>query len=103
MFAIVETGGKQIRVEEGLRIDVERLDAEVGAELTLEKVLLVNAEGDVKVGQPYVDTAKVTCEVLEQKRGPKIVVFKKRRRQDSRVKTGHRQEITTLKVKTISV
>ncbi|EPR41755.1 50S ribosomal protein L21 [Desulfovibrio sp. X2] len=102
MFAIIETGGKQYRVEEGRHFNVERVDAEAGAEFVLEKVLLVNNGGNVTVGAPYVESAKVTCEVLEHGRGEKVVIFKKRRRKDSAVKRGHRQEFTTLKVKAIS-
>lgn len=101
MYAIVETGGKQYRVEEGTKITVEKLLADAGAEVALEKVLLVDASGDLKVGAPYLDGAKVTCEVMEHVRGPKVVVFHKWRRNDSHKKTGHRQDYTTLKIKSI--
>ena len=100
MFAIIESGGKQYRVEEGLRFRVERLDVEPGSEVTINSVLMVG-DKEVTVGAPYVNTAKVTCEVLEHGRDKKIVVFHKRRRQDSRKKQGHRQEFTALKVKAI--
>ncbi len=101
MYAIVETGGKQYRVEEGAKITVEKLTADAGAEVALEKVLLVGEEAGLKVGSPYVAGAKVTCEVVEHVRGPKIMVFHKWRRNDSHKKTGHRQDLTTLKIKAI--
>lgn len=101
MYAIVETGGKQYRVEEGAKITVEKLAVDTGAEVALEKVLLVGGDGPLKVGAPYVSGAKVTCEVLDHPRGPKVVVFHKWRRNDSHKKTGHRQDLTTLKIKSI--
>ncbi len=100
MYAIVETGGKQIRVEEGAVINVEKLDVEVGGELVLDKVLMVGGD-DVKIGAPYVDGASVTCAVAEQGRGKKIIVFHKWRRNDSHKKQGHRQDYTTLEIKSI--
>lgn len=101
MYAIIETGGKQYRVVEGAKITVEKLTVDAGAEVALEKVLLVGQDSGLKVGAPYVDGAKVTCEVVEHVRGPKIVVFHKWRRNDSHKKTGHRQDLTTLKIKAI--
>ena len=103
MFAIIETGGKQLRVEEGLEYKVEKLNAEAGSELTIDNVLLVDKEGDLQIGKPYVESAKVVCEVVGHGRGEKIIVFKKRRRKDSKVKQGHRQDYTTLKVTSISL
>jgi len=100
MYAIVETGGKQYRVEEGAKIDVEKLDVEVGGELALDKVLLVGG-GEVKIGAPYVEGAKVVCAVAGHARGKKIIVFHKWRRNDSHKKTGHRQDYTTLEIKSI--
>lgn len=100
MFAIIETGGKQFRVQEGNEIVVERLNAEPGSELAIDKVLMLGGS-DVTVGAPYVENAKVTCEVVEHGRGKKIVVFHKWRRNDSRKKQGHRQDFTKLKVKAI--
>lgn len=101
MYAIIETGGKQFRVEEGLELAVDKLNAEPGSELTIDKVLLVGGD-DIKVGAPYVDNAKVTCEVVKHARDKKIIVFKKLRRKDHRKKQGHRQDFTVLKVKSIS-
>ena len=101
MYAIIETGGKQFRVEEGSKLRVASLEAEVGAELTLDKVLMVGGDGTV-VGNPYVAAAKVTAEVLDHGRGEKIMVFKKWRRNDSRRMQGHRQNYTTIKVTSIT-
>lgn len=101
MFAIIETGGKQYRVEQGLEFKVELLQAEPGAEVTLDKVVLVANDGQTKIGKPYVDGASVACEVLGHGRGEKIFIFKKKRRNDFHKKTGHRQDYTSLKVKTI--
>lgn len=97
MYAIIETGGKQFRVTEGATIRVDRLDAEAGQEVSLDKVLMIGGE-DVKIGTPYVADAKVTAKVLEHGRGPKIRVFKKWRRNDSRRLQGHRQDYTALEV-----
>ena len=101
MFAIIETGGKQYRVEQGLEFKVELLKAEPGTELNLDKVLLVTDNGQTKIGAPYLEGALVACEVLGHGRGEKIFVYKQKRRNDFHKKTGHRQDYTSLKVKTI--
>ena len=101
MYAIIETGGKQYRVEEGARLRVAKIDAEVGNEVTLDKVLLLGG-GEISVGKPYVENAKVTAEVIEHGRGKKIRVFKKWRRNDSRRMQGHRQDYTAIKIKAIT-
>ena len=101
MYAIVATGGKQYRVREGQVINVEKLGAEAGADVVLEKVLLVGEGDDVKIGTPYVEDAAINCQVLENKRDRKIIVFKHKRRKDYRKKAGHRQEYTRLKVTSI--
>jgi large subunit ribosomal protein L21 len=103
MFAIVETGGKQYRVREGQQVKVSKLQAEAGSEITLDKVLVVGEGGDVQIGQPYVEQARVVCDVLNHGREKKIIVFKKKRRKDYRKKQGHRQDFTTLRVKAIAV
>ncbi len=100
MFAIIETGGKQFRVEEGKEIVVDRLQVEPGSELQMEKILMVGGD-EIAVGKPYVENAKVTCQVLEHGRGKKIVVFHKWRRNDSHKKQGHRQDYTKLKITAI--
>ncbi|MGX9365774.1 50S ribosomal protein L21 [Desulfoplanes sp. PS50] len=101
MFAIVETGGKQFRVQEGLTVKVSKLDVEAGSELSLDKVLMAGEGEDCKIGSPYVEGAKVTCEVVDHGRDKKIIIFKKKRRKDYRKKQGHRQDFTTLKVTAI--
>ncbi len=103
MFAIIETGGKQYRVEEGLELDVELLHAEPGSKLSIDKVLLVGNGAKTTVGTPYVDGAKVDCEIIKHGRGKKIIIFKLLAKKDSRKKQGHRQDYTQLKVKTITV
>ena len=101
MYAIIETGGKQFRVEEGSKLHVATLAAEVGGEVTLDKVLMLGG-GNVVVGAPYVSNAKVTAEVVAHGRGEKIMVFKKWRRNDSRRMQGHRQNFTTIKITSIT-
>lgn len=98
MYAVVQTGGKQYRVAVGDRIDVERLDAEPGTEVTLDRVLMVEQDGDVKIGTPVVDGAKVIASVDAQKRGKKLIVFKMRPKKRYRRKTGHRQSLTQLTI-----
>ncbi|GHF20478.1 50S ribosomal protein L21 [Kordiimonas sediminis] len=102
MFAVVKTGGKQYRVNEGDVIKVEKLDGEVGKNVTLDQILMVGDDKAVTVGEPLVAGAKVTAEVLEQKKDKKIVVFKKKRRHNYRRKKGHRQEVTVLRVTKIA-
>ena len=102
MYAVIKTGGKQYKVSEGIILKVEKLKAEAGDKLVLDQVLLVNDEnGNVKVGDPVVDGAKVTVEVLEQCRGKKIIVYKYKKRKNYRRKQGHRQSYTKIKVEKI--
>jgi large subunit ribosomal protein L21 len=98
MFAVVKTGGKQYRVAAGDVIKVEKLAGEAGATVTLDEVLMVGEGAGAKVGTPLVAGAKVTAQVVAQARGPKIIVFKKKRRQNYRRKNGHRQDLTILRV-----
>ncbi|MBQ4132291.1 MAG: 50S ribosomal protein L21 [Desulfovibrionaceae bacterium] len=100
MYAIIETGGKQLCVSEGKTFRVDRLAADTGSEINIEKVLMIGGSS-FSVGSPYVSGARVTAEVVEHFRGEKVIVFKKRRRQDSRRKQGHRQDYTTIRVKSI--
>jgi large subunit ribosomal protein L21 len=101
MFAIVKTGGKQYRVGVGDQITVERLAGEVGAAISLDQVLAVGGDAP-KIGTPVVAGAWVTAKILQQPRGTKIIVFKKKRRKNYRRKRGHRQELTVLKIEEIS-
>ena len=98
MYAVIETGGKQYRVELGTELEVELLDAEPGQEINLDRVLLV-VDGDKSaVGQPVVEDAAVSARVLRQDRGEKTISFKYRPKARRRVKKGHRQELTVLKI-----
>jgi large subunit ribosomal protein L21 len=101
MYAIIKTGGKQYRIEEGNEIKVEKLAGEPGSEVVLDQVLAVGSGSEIKYGQPFVDGAKVSCEIRDHGRARKVVVFKKKRRKDYRKKQGHRQEFTTIKIKAI--
>ena len=101
MYAIVETGGQQFRVEEGAKIRVDLLPEPVGEEVRLDKVLFLGGE-KFSVGKPYVDGASVRAEIMEHIQGEKIIVFKKWRRNDSRRTKGHRQRYTLLKIKAIT-
>jgi len=97
MFAVVETGGKQYKVQEGDFIEVEKLDAEVGAKIALNVLLVADGE-NVKAGNPYVKGAEVLAEVVEHGKGDKIVVFKYKPKKNVRRKQGHRQPYTKLKI-----
>ena len=102
MYAIVRTGGKQYQVAPGERLRVEKLVGEIGDTVELENVLLV-ADGDaVKVGQPVVEGARVTAQIVEQGKAKKVLVFKKKRRKGFKVKKGHRQLYTALEIKEIT-
>jgi large subunit ribosomal protein L21 len=101
MYAIVELGGRQWKVQPGSRVDVNRLTTEVGAAHAVERVLLAHDGQTVRVGKPYVDGAKVVCEVLEHRLGPKTIAYHFRRRENWRKTVGHRQPMTRLVVKEI--
>ena len=97
-YAVIRTGGKQYRVTPNAVLTVEKLDGEAGASITFHDVLAVGGEAGLTIGAPTVPGATVTATVLEQKRGEKIIIFKKRRRQNSRRKNGHRQNLTVLRI-----
>jgi large subunit ribosomal protein L21 len=103
MYAVIETGGKQYRVEVGTELEVELLDVEPGKTITLDRVLLVADGDDSTIGQPVVADASVSAEVVSQKRGPKLISFKYRPKARRRVKKGHRQELTLLRVADITL
>ena len=103
MYAVIETGGKQYRVEVGTELEVELLDAEPGTEITLDRVLLV-ADGDTAaIGRPTVDNASVVAEVVRRDRGEKVISFKYRPKARRRVKKGHRQELLVLRIADITL
>jgi large subunit ribosomal protein L21 len=102
MYAVIESGGKQHRVELGSEIQVDRLDVQPGDSINLERVLLVADGDDATIGQPVVDGATVSAQVLGQDRGPKLIVFKYKPKARSRVKNGFRAELTTLRITDIA-
>ena len=103
MYAIVETGGKQYRVQPGETVRVESIHEEPGKEVVLEKVLLVSNDTQITSGNPYITGAVVTAEVLGHGRGDKIIVFKFKSKKNVRKKQGHRQNYTDIKIREISV
>jgi len=101
VYAVVETGGKQYKASVGTTIDVERLEAEVGQVIELDRVLMVADEGQVRVGRPVLGDVKVSATVVAHGRKPKVIVFKYRPKQRYRRKTGHRQGYTRLRIDAI--
>ena len=101
MFAVIKTGGKQYRVAAEDVLTLEKLDGDAGAMVEFTDVLMVGSDADVTVGSPLVDGAMVTAEIVAQGRGRKVIAFKKRRRQNSRRKKGHRQYLTTVRISEI--
>jgi len=103
MYAVIQTGGKQYRVEPGKTITVEKLAGDAGAQIVFDQVLLVSSGdgGNVTVGKPLVAGAKVTAQIVEQERADKLVVFKFRRRKNYVRRNGHRQDVTTVKISEI--
>ncbi len=103
MYAVIETGGKQYRVEVGTELEVELLDVEPGQSITLDRVLLVADGAEATVGTPVVDGAVVSADVLGETRGDKVIAFKYRPKARRRVKKGHRQDYTVLRIADISL
>ncbi|MEO0348318.1 MAG: 50S ribosomal protein L21 [Pseudomonadota bacterium] len=106
MFAIIASGGKQYKVIPNQIINIEKIDAEVGKEVTLDNVLLVGDDADAQktvIGMPNVAGAKVTASVVRHELTDKVIVFKKKRRQNYRRKLGHRQQQTVVQIKQIAV
>ena len=102
MYAVVKTGGKQYRVAKDDKILVEHIDAEEGQTITLDKVMMLGDGDKVTIGAPVVENASVEAEVLSQTRGPKIIIFRRKRRKNHRRIQGHRQDLTLLKITDIS-
>ena len=104
MYAIIKTSGRQYKVEVGTAFEIDRVAAEAGEEIVLnDNVLMSQTKSQITLGEPTVPGAAVTLEVVEHYRGPKLIVFKMKRRKRSRVKKGHRQELTRVVVKGITV
>lgn len=102
MYAVIRTGGKQYKVAPADVLQIEKVEGAAGDAVNFSEVLMVGGEGDPLFGVPLVSGAMVSAEVVEQGRGPKVVIFKKRRRQNYRRKRGHRQELTTVRILEIS-
>ncbi|OUL35193.1 50S ribosomal protein L21 [Nostoc sp. T09] len=102
-YAIIETGGKQIKVEAGRFYDIELLTAEPDEKVTIDKVLLIQHDGEVNIGQPLVDGATVEGTVVRHFRGRKVLVYKMKPKKKTRKKRGHRQEITRLMINSINL
>lgn len=100
--AVIQTGGKQYRVAAGDTVRVEKLAGNPGDSIQFDQILLLSAEGKISVGKPTIPGAKVEGQILEQGRGPKLIVFKFRRRKRYRRKNGHRQDFTAVKITTIT-
>ena len=103
MYAVIETGGKQYKVAKNDVIIVDKLDAKDGSAVKLNKVLMAKDGASVHVGNPYLKSSSVTCEVISQVKADKVVAFKYKRRKSEKKKIGHRQKMTKLKVKEIEI
>jgi large subunit ribosomal protein L21 len=102
-YAIVEISGKQFWIESGKYYDFNRIPTELGKEITLNRVLLLNNEGEILIGQPYLESVKVKGKILEHLRGKKIIVYKMRSKKKTRKKQGHRQELTRVLIEDIGI
>jgi large subunit ribosomal protein L21 len=102
MYAVIATGGKQLKVEEKDLVTIERITGNAGDKISFTEVLAVGEGASLKLGSPVVAAAKVEAEIVEQLRGPKLVAFKLKRRKGYRLKKGHRQELTKIRVLAIT-
>ena len=98
MYAVIRTGGKQYKVAPQDVLQIEKIDGGAGDAVQFQEVLMISGEGEPHIGSPAIAGAVVSAEVVEQGRGPKVIIFKKRRRQNYRRKRGHRQELTTVRI-----
>jgi large subunit ribosomal protein L21 len=103
MYAVIKTGGKQHKVSEGDVIAIEKINGDKGDAVVFDQVLMVEKEGDIRVGRPVVEGAKVTGEILAQTKGDKLIVFKMKKRKGFHKKNGHRQQLTSMRIKEISI
>lgn len=101
MYAIIETGGKQYRVEPGTVLNVEKIEAEPGSQVEFTQVLMVRTDSGLKVGAPYVEGARVTAEVVRHTKGPKIIGFKYKPKKNERKRWGHRQKLTQIRIREV--
>jgi large subunit ribosomal protein L21 len=102
-YAIIETGGKQLRVEPGRFYDIELLPVDADETITIEKVLFVQNNGEVSVGQPFIEGATVVGTIMRHFRGRKVIVYKMKPKKKTRKKRGHRQEITRLMINSVNL
>jgi len=102
-YAIVEISGRQFWIETGKYYDFNRIPTELGKKITLNRVLLVNNEGELLIGKPYVETVKIKGKILEHLRGKKTIVYKMRPKKKTRKKQGHRQELTRVLIEDIII
>jgi large subunit ribosomal protein L21 len=98
MYAVIKTGGQQFRVAKGDKLSIQKLEVEAGKTITLDEVMMVNDGKIAKIGTPMVAGAKVTATIVEQYRDEKVVIFKKKRRQNYRRTKGHRQHLTLIEI-----
>ena len=103
MYAVIKTGGKQHRVTEGDVISIEKINGDRGEAFVFDQVLMVEKEGDIRVGRPVVEGAKVVGEILAQTKGDKLIVYKTKKRKGYHKKNGHRQQLTSMKIREISI
>lgn len=103
MYAVIKTGGRQYKVEPGQMVRVNKLAGQVGESVTLPEVLLVKEGDSLKAGSPLLEGASVSATIVEQDRGKKIIVFKKKRRQGYQKTQGHRQDYTTVKINSVNI
>lgn len=103
MYAVIETGGKQYRVQKGDTLRIEKLDGQPGSEYKFDRVLLVAEDGKVKIGTPTVEKASVLGKILKEDKEEKLVIFKYKRRKNYKWKQGHRQKVSVVKIEDIKV
>jgi large subunit ribosomal protein L21 len=102
MYAVIKTGGKQYRVAKDELLEIERLPGEQGNTIEFNDVLMLGGDGAAQIGAPFLVGAKVLAELVDQTRGPKLIAFKKRRRKNSRRRKGHRQDLTLVRITSIT-
>ena len=103
MYAVIKSGGKQHKVAEGEVITIEKIDAEEGSNIEFSEVLAVNKEGNLQIGKPFLEGAKVFGKVINHIKAPKVTIIKMKRRQDWRKKQGHRQNLSKIEIKSIEI
>ena len=103
MYAVIKTGGKQHKVSEGDVIAIEKINGGKGDAIVFDQVLMVEKDGDIRIGRPVVEGAKVTGEIVAQTKGDKLIVFKMKKRKGFHKKNGHRQLLTSMRIKEISI